>query len=239
MQPEIVQRLLGLNRQFYQTFAQEFSDTRQRIQPGVDRILETLPPTGTLLDLGCGNGALASKLYQSGHIGAYFGLDASKRLVEIARGMKLPYAQFHTRDLVAPDWDAKLPVRPFDFIFCFAVLHHIPSVELRIQLLEKVRALLAIDGRFILSNWQFLESPRLQERIQPWSAIDLSDADVDEGDYLLDWRRGGKGLRYIHHFSGLELQSLALKTGFQVCGVYTSDGEEGKLGLYQIWGEKG
>jgi tRNA (uracil-5-)-methyltransferase TRM9 len=239
MRPEIVQRLLGLNRQFYQTFAQEFSDTRQRIQPGVERILETLLPTTTLLDLGCGNGALASKLYQSGHICAYFGLDTSEHLVEIAKEMELPYAQFLRRDLATPDWDAKLPGAPFDFIFCFAVLHHIPGVELRIRLLEKVRALLATDGRFILSNWQFLESPRLRARIQPWSAIELSDADVDEGDYLLDWRRGGKGLRYIHHFTGPELQSLALKTGFEVCGVYTSDGEEGKLGLYQIWGTKG
>jgi tRNA (uracil-5-)-methyltransferase TRM9 len=239
MRPEIVQQLLDLNCQFYQTFAQEFSDTRQRIQPGVEQILETLPPTATLLDLGCGNGALATKLYQSGYIGDYVGLDASERLVEIAQGMKLPCAQFLPRDLVAPDWDAKLPDGPFDFIFCFAVLHHIPSVELRIQLLEKVRGLLAPDGRFILSNWQFLESPRLRARIQPWATIGLSEEDVDEGDYLLDWRRGGKGLRYIHHFKGLELQSLALKAGFQVCGVYTSDGEGSRLGLYQIWEAKG
>ena len=239
MQPEIAQQLLELNHQFYQTFAQEFSDTRQRIQPGVERILETLPPAATVLDLGCGNGALAVRLYQSGYMGAYLGMDASERLVEIAQERKLPKAQFLWGDLASPDWDVRLQGGPFDFVFCFAVMHHIPGVELRVQLLEKIRTLSASEGRFILSNWQFLESPRMRARIQPWAVIGLSDADVDEGDYLLDWRRGGEGLRYVHHFSGSELQSLAVKTGFRVCGLYTSDGEEGKLGLYQIWETKG
>jgi hypothetical protein len=31
--------------------------------------------------------------------------------------------------------------------------------------------------------------------------VGLSANDVDPGDYLLDWRSGGEGLRYIHHFS--------------------------------------
>jgi SAM-dependent methyltransferase len=238
MKPEIVQQLLELNNQFYQTFAQDFSDTRQRIQPGVERILEMLPQHATMLDLGCGNGALAGRMFQSGHSGAFLGVDGSQKLVEIAQTMDLPKAQFMWGDVTTPDWDTGLPGAPFDFIFCFAVIHHIPSVALRIQLLEKVHALLAPNGRFAHSNWQFLESPRLRARIQPWEKIGLTDSDVDEGDYLLDWRRGGEGLRYVHHFNGSELQSLATKTGFRVCGVYTSDGEEGKLGLYQIWEAK-
>ncbi|MGD8454810.1 MAG: class I SAM-dependent methyltransferase [Anaerolineales bacterium] len=239
MQPEIVHQLLALNHQFYQTFAQDFSDTRQRIQPGVESILEMIQPSAKLLDLGCGNGALAGRLYQNGHTGAYVGVDSSKDLVEIAQKRNLPNAQFMWGDITTPDLGSDLPGTPFDFVFCFAVLHHIPGVELRIQLLEKVHALLAPKGRFILSNWQFLESPRLRARIQPWTTIDLSDTDVDAGDYLMDWWRGGKGLRYVHHFSGSELQSLAVKTGFRVCGLFTSDGEEGKLGLYQIWEVKG
>lgn len=239
MQPEIVHQLLKLNHQFYQTFAQDFSATRQRIQPGVESVLEMIPPSVTLLDLGCGNGALAGRLNQTGHTGTYVGVDSSKDLVEIAQKRKLPKAQFMWGDITDPEWGSDLPGTPFDFVFCFAVLHHIPSVELRTQLLEKVHSLLAPKGRFILSNWQFLESPRLRGRIQPWATIGLSDADVDEGDYLLDWRRGGEGLRYVHHFSGSELQSLAVKTGFRVCGLYASDGEEGKLGLYQIWEAKG
>jgi hypothetical protein len=63
----------------------------------------------------------------------------------------------------------------------------------------------------------------------------LTKEKVDENDYLLDWRRGGEGQRYVHYFSNQELHNLAETTGFQVCGLFTSDGETGKLGLYHIW----
>jgi tRNA (uracil-5-)-methyltransferase TRM9 len=65
--------------------------------------------------------------------------------------------------------------------------------------------------------------------------IGLNAAQVDEGDYLLDWRRGGYGLRYIHHTSANDLVSLAAETGFRVVNSFYSDGAEGDLGLYQIW----
>jgi hypothetical protein len=101
--------------------------------------------------------------------------------------------------------------------------------------LQKTRRLLATDGRFVLSNWQFLNSQRLRERIQPWSEIGLSKAAVDDNDYLLDWRHGGHGLRYAHHFSKDELTCLALASSFKVSNTFYADGEGGKLGLYQIW----
>jgi hypothetical protein len=58
---------------------------------------------------------------------------------------------------------------------------------------------------------------------------------MDPGDYLLDWRQGGRGLRYVHHFSPPELTSLAQMTGFKVVESFSSDGEGGNLGLYQVW----
>ncbi len=58
---------------------------------------------------------------------------------------------------------------------------------------------------------------------------------MDPGDYLLDWRRGGEGLRYVHHFSPEELAELAAETGFRVLETFWSDGEGGNLGLYQVW----
>ena len=58
----IAAKLLQLNAEFYQTFAVQFSATRQRIQPGVQRILKTVDPRAHILDLGCGNGELARVL---------------------------------------------------------------------------------------------------------------------------------------------------------------------------------
>ena len=74
------------------------------------------------------------------------------------------------------------------------------------------------------------------ERI--WERIGLTAAGVDAGDYLLDWRRGGEGLRYVHQFSEEELSTLATESGFEVAVTFYSDGEGGRLGLYQVWKKK-
>lgn len=241
---ETISRLNQLNAEFYQTFAQHFSGTRLRLQPGVAKILKDLPPDLHLLDLGCGNGELAHALSQQGFAGCYTGLDSSEALLVIARQRiagGFP-ADFIQADLSAAGWENELQqasdprLRPlYDGILAFAVLHHLPGWEARQQVLHQVHSLLSSHGRFIHSEWQFLNSPRLRGRLQPWEAIGLSSADVDPGDYLLDWRQGGYGLRYVHHFSFSELQELAAWTGFQISETFHSDGAGGNLGLYQVW----
>jgi hypothetical protein len=104
-----------------------------------------------------------------------------------------------------------------------------------LNILRAVHGLLVEDGHFILSNWQFLNSEKLKGRIQDWSKVGLSSADVDPGDYLLDWRSGGEGLRYVHYFREEELTSLAGTTGFKVQDTFYSDGASGDLSLYQVW----
>jgi SAM-dependent methyltransferase len=233
--PTTLSRLLELNRQFYQTFALQFSATRQRLQPGVLHILEGISPQDNLLDLGCGNGELAHELARCGHAGSYTGVDFSPALLEQASTGQPPNFRFVQADLTSPDWDAAIAGNFYDAVLLFAVLHHIPGIELRQQVLRKVKALLAPNARFVHSEWQFLNSPRLVSRIQPWEAIGLSQSDVDPGDYLLDWRQGGQGLRYVHHFSEDELKQLAEAAGFVVNESFLSDGENSRLGLYQIW----
>ncbi len=235
MNPTTLSHLLDLNRQFYQTFAIPFSATRQRLQPGVLRILDQISPEDSLLDLGCGNGELARELARCGHAGSYTGLDFSTTLLEQVAADQPAHFNFVQADLTSRDWDFPLAENRYDVILLFAVLHHIPGNELRSQILSKVKFLLAPGGHFIHSHWQFLNSPRLASRIQPWEAIGLSASKVDPGDYLLDWRHGGQGLRYVHHFSETELAELADLAGFEVAESFLSDGENQHLGLYQVW----
>jgi hypothetical protein len=42
-------------------------------------------------------------------------------------------------------------------------------------------------------------------------------------------------LRYVHHFSETELEQLAEAAGFEVIESFLSDGENNRLGLYQVW----
>jgi very-short-patch-repair endonuclease/SAM-dependent methyltransferase len=142
---------------------------------------------------------------------------------------------FLLSDLSSPTWDAALPAHPFDAILAFAVLHHLPGADLRLRLMQQVRQRLTPGGRFIHSEWQFHHSPRLAGHILPWETIGLARADVDPGDTLLDWRQGGRGLRYVHLFNEAELSLLALSSGFALQDSFYSDGRSGDLALYQIW----
>ena len=235
-------RLLDLNKQFYQTFGREFSSTRQRLQPGVQRVLDMLTGDESLLDLGCGNGELARERMRRGQRGPYTGIDFSQPLLDVARqGWEDAPSTFVRADLTRTGLEktviSKLPspASRFDVVVCFAVLHHIPGAELRLGILQKVHNVLSTGGRFINSEWQFMNSEKLKIRVQPWQAIGLTDRDVDHGDYLLDWRSGGRGLRYVNHFDEAELDALAKASRFRVREAFCSDGENDRLGLYQVW----
>jgi len=41
----------------------------------------------------------------------------------------------------------------------------------------------------------------------------------------------------VHHFRKEELESLAAEIGFTVVETFFSDGQEGNLALYQVWGK--
>jgi SAM-dependent methyltransferase len=238
MQPSTAQRLIELNRQFYTDFGGPFSATRGRIQPGVRRILGSLNGDETILDLGCGNGELARTLARNGHSGAYLGLDFSLPLLAKANSVPEGFpTEFREVDLtqLSAFSNQLSTTEGWSMITAFAALHHIPSQNLRLDILKTIHEILAPEGRFIHSNWQFLNSLRLRQRVQKWSEAGLTEADVDDGDYLLDWRSGGTGLRYVHHFSEKELAELAKSSGFEIVETFLSDGKEGNLAMYQTW----
>lgn len=236
MDLRITNQLIELNRDFYEQFAGSFSATRQRLQPGVRRIFDSISKDDSVLDLGCGNGLFLRELRRRGHRAALLGADFSPSLLREAESA--PGVEFKAVDLaqLSVSSDQFSVDGGWDVITMFATLHHIPSNEIRLDILRTVKALLKSDGRFILSNWQFLNSEKLTSRIQPWSRVGLSEEDVDAGDYLLDWRGGGGGgLRYVHQFSAEELLGLAHQVQMKVEAGFYSDGENGRLGLYQIW----
>ena len=252
MQREVVERLLSINHGFYQSFAEPFRATRGRLQPGVVRVLESVRLDANVLDIGCAHGVLAEQLRERGFSGRYVGLDASRPLLEsISEPLQPPRYRFGLADLsddewpetartllsgsTAPEQGSAGSSANFDWAFAFAVLHHLPTAEIRRSIAGAIRALLSAKGRIAVSVWDFLASPRLRDRIVPWETVELGQDEVDEGDYLVDWREGGSGVRYVHHFTEHELHKLADEAGYRVAQEYRSDGENGRLGLYQIW----
>jgi SAM-dependent methyltransferase len=251
MDETIVHALLEINRRFYQDYAEPFAATRRRIQDGVRQSVQDLSD-GRYLDLGCGSGALAgywSKPRPDGTIrrGLYMGVDFSAGLLVEARHelpAELPSGlgiAFQQRDLMAADWHIGIEGTPYDGMLAFAVLHHLPGHNHRIDFLRQARTLVKPGAGFILSVWQIQNSPKLMARQQDWSEAGLQDNQVEDGDVLLDWRQSAKGspqstgLRYVHMFTETDLANLAGLTGWQVKSTSSHDGHTGNLGLYQEW----
>ena len=257
MDEKTANRLVELNRKFYEDFGAAFAATRRRIQPGVSRVLAELPdriagfPDSNWLDIGCGSGSLAYTWLQRGIPARYTGADFSTQLLREAERYVSELGSpvggritFHLSDLSRLDWHESLPASRYDGVFAFAVLHHIPDGKMRQRVLAQVRDILPEGGWFIHSEWQFHHSPRWMARIQPWELAGISADDVEEGDTLLDWRHTlpgqeeKTGLRYVHLFSREELAELAEVSGFEVIESFSSDGKEGNLGYYQYWRAK-
>jgi tRNA (uracil-5-)-methyltransferase TRM9 len=235
MNSATVERLLTINREFYSHFGEQFSATRQRLQPGVKKILDSIQEDVSVLDLGCGNGNFLREIRRRGHKAPLLGVDFSLPLLRDAESA--PGVIFREVDLtqLSVIGNELLVSNDWDVITMFATLHHIPSNEMRLDILRTVKKSLNKNGKFILSNWQFLSSEKLRSRIQSWDKVGINENDLDEGDYLLDWRSGGEGLRYIHHFSAEELLGLAGQARMRVIDSFSSDGDGGNLGLYQVW----
>jgi tRNA (uracil-5-)-methyltransferase TRM9 len=246
MDGETIERLLALNREFYITFAQAFATSRPVSDPALTCILPHIPHGARVLDVGCGNGRLALLLDRKRPGATYVGVDAVLELIEMAcvqaDQLKNIPAEFHVADVAQPGWGGVLLGAlassslgtSFDCAVALAVLHHVPGFDLRVQVLREVASLLEPGGRLILSTWQFLDSPRMRRKVVDWMEVDIAEEALEPGDYLLDWKRGGRGLRYCHLVDEAEVERLAAQSGFRVRETFRAGGREGDLSLFAV-----
>jgi SAM-dependent methyltransferase len=204
----------------------------------VTRLVQQVPPRARILDLGCGSAPVLELLAARSSCASYLGLDFSQPLLDLAAQgcpQPLPFpVRFEQADLFEPDWAQNL-CGSFDCILSFAFLHHLPSHAARQAFLRRVYALLDPAGRFFFSTWQITRSSKLRSRILPWTIANLSESDVEPGDYLIDWRQGGVGYRYVHEVGKTERIRLARASGFKEEETFASDGEQGNLSDYSVW----
>lgn len=232
MNRSTIERLNQINRDFYRATAAEFDATRQVAWRGWERLLAEIDrPVESALDLGCGNGRfalfLAERQAQPFH---YVGVDSSADLLanarrQLAAAPKVD-ASLIERDIVL----AGLPGHSTQLVTLFGLIHHVPGFARRRALLASAADCVRPGGYMALAAWRFYEQERFRRRIVAWD----DDITVERHDYLLDWRRGKRALRYCHYVDDDEHGELIAASGLTVIADFRADGAEGDLNRYTV-----
>ncbi|MEM7437694.1 MAG: class I SAM-dependent methyltransferase [Myxococcota bacterium] len=101
------------------------------IAQAVERALGEVPDAPSVLDLGCGDAEVVSRLAEVRSIGTYFGVDQSGAAIDSARARLerlLPGLDFKQENLL--EFVRTTPLR-FDVILCGYTLHHLSTEEKR------------------------------------------------------------------------------------------------------------
>lgn len=236
MNPAVIHYLNSINQRFYQTVSAAFDETRGLAWPGWLRLLPYLTgrETVSVLDVGCGNGRFGVFLAQNlpGCALVYHGQDNNADLLGRARAALADYplarARYELRDVVThpPDDGA------YDLVVAFGLLHHVPGAAQRLALVRTLAERTAPGGMLVFACWRFYEDARLRQRIIAWD--EPWQAQVEPGDYLLDWRRGEPALRYCHYVDDAEHARLAAAAGIPETTRYRADGPGGTANCYSI-----
>ena len=226
------QHLNAINRDFYRATAADFSATRQRAWAGWQRLLTAVGlPVASVLDIGCGNGRFARFLAgQQRQAFAYHGIDNCAELLAAAQRQLADTSQLQSTLI---EWDVVLhglAGPPAQLVALFGLLHHVPGARQRRDLLRAAARSVLPGGALVFAAWRFYEAERFRRRILPWAA----GIAVEKHDYLLDWRRGARALRYCHYIDDSEHAQLIEATGLRVIDDYRADGAEGDLNRYTI-----
>ena len=135
----------------------------------LDFYLELVMSASTVLDVGCGTGALLHRARESGHTGWLCGLDPARGMLEQAR--KRSDVEWYFGDLASVRWD-----REFDLIVMsgHAFQVFVEDDDLRGSL-AAIQSALTDDGRFAFETRNPLV--REWERWIPANAAEVVDAD--------------------------------------------------------------
>jgi ubiquinone/menaquinone biosynthesis C-methylase UbiE len=230
MKKDYAEYLLNKTKEDYNLIAEEFSRTRENIWPEIKFLFdEHVVKDDKVLDLGCGNGRYYSMLQNKEVL--YTGVDNSEKLIELAKN-KYPGVEFKTADALS----LPSPDNYFDKIYSIAVLHHIPSKELRLQFLKEAKRVLKQKGLLILTLWKFHERGEIFLLIKYTILKILGKSKLDFKDILEPW--GKKTERYYHWFSIKEARRLLEEAGFEVKKTGIAKNEKGNRRNIYIIAEK-
>lgn len=242
MKKEYANQLLAMSQDGYEKIAGDFSRTRGKFWDELLFIRDLIPEGARVLDVGCGNGRFFGALldpyirrrtFDMFDIGIdYTGIDFSKGLINIAEER---YANDTRATFVVGDALAlPFPDNSFDAVVSFAVIHHIPSKEYRMQFFRELTRVTKPSGLIVVTAWNVWHSKPIAVLSFIFKKL-IGLTHLDFGDAFLDFGKE-KNARYVHAFSKREFISLARKTGLTIekCDVIRRpSGEENFFALFR------
>lgn len=220
----------------YNTIAKEWDVSRFEPSEVKMRMIKNVKTRMKILDLGCGNGLMAGAIMDHG--GYYTGVDISKKLIGLCKKKYASYIKTKQAEFVTAD-AMKLPFKNnyFDYAVSIAMMHHIPSEELRQKFMNELFRVLKNGAIAKINNWNLLEDWS-KKKYGIEEQIKNIKPGYDAGDVYVDWKATGKKeyQRYIHIFSDSELRELAKNAGFKNVKIeyYNRAGQKIKNGEAQI-----
>lgn len=229
MDTDYAKQILEETRRNYNLIADDFSRTRNVLWPELSFLRDYIKEGDRILDLGCGNGRLL-ELFKGKNI-EYTGVDSSEKLIEIAcarngaditrknaeKFREIPRHISGNRRVsfvIADGLDLPFEDEFFDKIFCVAVLHHIPSKELRLFFIKEAYRALKKDGVAIFMVWSLWRRTEILRHIKYFLLKTFGFSKLDFKDVLVPW--GSRAQRYYHAFTKNELRNVFLEAGFEI-----------------------
>ncbi len=231
MDKQTQKNLLKIVERNYKEIANDFNETRKKyLWPELIKLTKNVKNNEKVLDVGCGNGRLL-KAFEGKEIN-YLGIDSSEKLISLAKseirnpapasragqGLKFEFRKGDILEL------SKISEINFDYIFCIAVLHHIPGQDLRIQTLKQLKNKVELDGKIIITVWNLWSQKKFRKFIWKFILLKLIGKNkMDYGDILFDWKnsKGEKvSRRYYYAFTKRQLKKIARKAGLKIKKIY-------------------
>lgn len=250
MDKQTQKNLLEVVKRNYEEIAEDFSETRKKhLWPELSRLTRDIKDGDKILDAGCGSGRMLEALKDKKI--DYLGVDASEKLIKLAgeryqtagSEFQVSSFKFQVCDILEL---SKIPEINFDYVFCAAVLHHLPGEDLRLAALKQLKNKIKPEGKIIITVWNLWSQKKFRKiiirtellklfsklksmfrrkrsgksQIAECRALSISG---DFGDIMFDWKNG-KGektsRRYYHAFRKRELKKIIKKAGLKIEKIY-------------------
>lgn len=247
-----INRLNQLNQKFYETVAEDFNETRLRAWDGWEKMLANAELQKIIksdrklfvLDIGCGNGRFANFLINQNLKLRYLGIDSNQKLLNMGlkqdkfkndeENLRLEKFDVVENLLEAEDDKFGMDFGEFDLAVAFGVLHHLPSFELRKKFMKMLAAQIDNAGMVVIAAWRFDRDENLIKRKLSFSEFGFEEDEVENEDYLLDWQRGERAVRFCHLVLPNEMEMLLKSAGLKLVETFSHDGKSNNLNDYYL-----